>query len=59
MFDVETYMYFDKLTGFLTQPFCRRLHLENIMVNSAYFVKSTPFPAFTGSFKNFADMLRK
>ena len=27
------------------------------MVDSAYFVKSTPLKAFTGSFQHFADML--
>ena len=28
------------------------------MVDSAYFVKSTPLRAFTGSFQHFADMLK-
>ena len=29
-----------------------------VMVDSAYFVKSTPQRAFTGSFQHFADMLQ-
>ena len=28
------------------------------MVDSAYFVKSTPLRAFTGSFQHFADVLK-
>ena len=39
-------IFFDKLRGFL------------VMCDSVYFVKSTPFRAFTGSYQHFEDMLQ-
>ena len=50
-FDAEQ-VFFDKMTGFLTQPFSNNC----IMVDSAYFVKSTPLRAYIGSFQHFANM---
>ena len=54
-FDAEK-IFFDKLTGFLTLP-CFDSCTSLIMVDSAYFVKSTPLRAFIVSFQHCVDIL--